>query len=530
MPNGVRFRVGSPVWLQRWVTTRWGRVCAQLLACLVLLTGSCVMPAYTNRALEPTDLRAFPGAAGFGAYAAGGRGGQVLQVTNLNDSGPGSLRAAVAVQGPRVIVFRVSGTIELQRSLVIDKPYITIAGQTAPGGGIALKTASSYPGPALRINTHDVIIRYLRVRPGPSDQESEGLDALQIIGGYNIIIDHSSFSWSVDEVLSITRNAHDVTVQWSIVSEALYHSNHTEGRDHSMGMLLSGEGVGNISLHHNLYAHNRNRNPRIKVGFGVVDVVNNIIYNPKFEHDGWATSHVSDEYARQKVNYVGNYIKLGPNSDLSGAYVSGSSAGSYGLDIYLENNVIMDQQNQDITGAGTVTVSKKNITSIAAKNPSLPISTTTALASYTYILNNAGAILPTRDAVDARIVAEVTNGTGSWINHPNDVGGWPALAPGAPYPDCDGDGMPDTWELLYGLNPQDPADGNADADGDGYTNIEEFLNGTHPLLALVGSDLEFFAVTGAVLSDQGIEASATGQSQLFLPLVAHGPPEFHCPL
>ena len=182
---------------------------------------------------------AFPAAEGFGGNSVGGRGGQVIEVTNLNDSGPGSLRAAIDTEGPRIVVFRLGGTIELQSRLEITNPYITIAGQTAPGGGITLKTVPTYKKSAIKIETHDVIIRYIRSRPGPSSDISDSLDALEITGGYNIIIDHSSFSWGTDEVIGIANDARDITIQWSIISEGL--ANVPDDEDsHGKGLLLGG--------------------------------------------------------------------------------------------------------------------------------------------------------------------------------------------------------------------------------------------------------------------------------------------------
>ena len=207
------------------------------------------------------ELRAFPGAAGFGANALGGRGGRALMVTNLNDSGPGSLRAAIEAEGPRTVIFRVAGTIELKTRIDIANPYITIAGQTAPGGGITLKIDPNYTRSPLRILTHDVILRYIRSRPGPSTAESDILDALTIPSGHDIIVDHCSFSWATDEVVNTWNDVHDITIQWSIISEGLNDSTHPKG-PHSKGMLIGSEGAERISVHHNLFAHNRKRNPK----------------------------------------------------------------------------------------------------------------------------------------------------------------------------------------------------------------------------------------------------------------------------
>ena len=197
-------------------------------------------------------LPAFPGAEGFGAMASGGRGGVVLQVTNLNDSGPGSLRAAILASGPRIVVFRVGGTIELLTRIDISNPDITIAGQTAPGGGITLKNHPSNTRSPLKVETDNVILRYIRSRPGPSDLPSATLDALTI-EGHRVIIDHCSLSWATDEVLNTWLDSSEITIQWTIIAEGLEDSNHPDG-PHSRGALL-GDHSTRVSVHHCLFAH-----------------------------------------------------------------------------------------------------------------------------------------------------------------------------------------------------------------------------------------------------------------------------------
>jgi len=249
---------------------------------------------------------AFPGAEGFGANSIGGRGGTVIEVTNLNNSGPGSLRAAVEASGPRIVVFRVSGTIILKTGLTILNPYITIAGQTAPGGGITLRNDRSNGAPTLDIRTHDVIIRYIRMRTGPG-----GDDSLLIYTSpaYNVMIDHISASWGVDENVNIWGNVRDVTIQWSIISEGLKNSTHPEGDPggHSMGFLV-GSGSRNISFHHNVLAHNDARNPKWDGSHeqAVYDFVNNVIYN-------WG-AYATAVSGNAKTNVVGNYYKRGSDS------------------------------------------------------------------------------------------------------------------------------------------------------------------------------------------------------------------------
>jgi len=419
---------------------------------------------------------AFPGAEGFGANSVGGRGGRVIEVTNLNDSGSGSLRAAVEASGPRIVVFRVGGTIELQSSLIITNPFITIAGQTTPGGGITLKSGSNV-NTALGIEAHDVIVRYLRVRPGAGGQDGIGVFYNK---AYNVIIDHTSISWAVDENVSTWYDPHDVTIQWSIISEGLNCSTHPDGC-HSMGMLLGSDGSRNISVHHNLFAHNAGRNPRVKTS-GTVDVVNNLIYNPRFE-GGWGPSHVSSDYANVPINYVGNYYKAGINSGTADYYLSGYGA------IYLEGNITPKRPSNDMDKIVGVIRSRDSGYVVSTRHAAPPITTSSAFNAHDQILAEAGANMgldasgswySRRDAADERIVNDVIQGTGKIIDDPSQVGGWPALDPGTPPQDSDHDGMPDKWEIANSFNPNDPSDGPRDRDGNGYTNVEEYLNSPVP--------------------------------------------------
>lgn len=431
-------------------------------------------------------LPAFPGAEGFGSTSIGGRGGRVIEVTNLNDRGSGSLRAAIETEGARIVVFKVAGIIELDSTLKIANPYITIAGQTAPGGGITLKNSPKNTKPALKIKTHDVVVRYIRSRPGsnPNEAGEDGtLDALTIASGseevYNIIVDHSSFSWATDEVVSVFFDAHDITIQWSIIAEGLDCSTHVEDDQrqcHSMGLLLASDGQQNISIHHNLFAHNRRRNPLVKTT-GVVDIVNNVVYNSGFGENSFAPTHVRGDYGLSPVNYIGNYFKPGVNSGSSDWFIDTKNEP---VEIYIESNVIPHQVMHPESLEWV----------IANPHPAAKVTQTSARKAYQLVLAEAGAsrglnndrtFFRRRDDVDQRIVEDVKKGTGKIIDEPSEVGGWSELLSGTPYRDTDHDGMADKFENLYGFKAKNPADGTEDADGDGYTNLEEFLNGTCPL-------------------------------------------------
>ena len=430
--------------------------------------------ALAGAAAPPAEKRlpAFPGAEGFGAYTPGGRGGRVLLVTTLNDAGPGSLRAACEAEGPRIVVFRVAGIIELKGDLKIKNPYITIAGQSAPGGGICLQRYS------LGIRTHDVIVRYLRCRPG--DVAKKEMDALSPSDAQDIIIDHCSASWAIDETLSVTRHSKNVTVQWCMITESLNKSYHHKG-DHGYGSLIVGYD-GGYTFHHNLYAHHNSRNPRPGGEVGqpgiILDFRNNLIYD-------WGMTCGYTSTTRVRINYVGNYLKPGPSTwPRNRGYAF--NPGGLLTTLFVAGNVLEGSPEKTrnnwlmIKTPSRYTRAVLRFLRAAQPFPAAPVRTDSAQVAYQRILRDCGATLPARDAVDARVIEEIRTGTGHLINSQSDVGGWPEYAPGEPPADSDLDGIPDEWETEHGLNPNDASDAAKDNDGDGYTNIEEFLNGTDP--------------------------------------------------
>ena len=473
-------------------------------------------PEHENDAL----VRAFPGAEGGGMFTIGGRGGKVIKVTNLNDSGTGSLRAAIGTSGARTIVFDVDGIIELKSTLKIANGDLTIAGQTAPGDGICLK---NYP---LVVNANNVIIRYIRCRMGDTGNLSAGVDAFEGRFLKNVIIDHCSVSWSTDECASFYANE-NFTMQWCVISESLRNASHEKGT-HGYGAIWGGV---NASYHHNLLAHHDSRNPRFDGGDvyapvsgntqltssqRAVDYRNCVVYNfsnyPAYGGEG------------QKINFVGNYYKWGPAStggpgdsfDSSGNqttnnakkrqyfyFVSGvKQSVDYGCpSIYTGGNTnylspvhsinsnnwngfVYDTKNQ-----GNIEMTKLTTpVSITPDGQVAKVSTHTAEAAYSKVLDYAGASLK-RDAVDVRVINDTRNGiaqymTGSnyskngYIDSQEDVGGWPAYAVGTVLTDTDGDGIPDEWEDMVGLDKNSAADGSAKTlDSTGrYTNLEVYLH------------------------------------------------------
>lgn len=418
---------------------------------------------------DPGQQLAFPGAEGAGRFALGGRGGRVLFVTSLDDSGPGSLRAAVEAKGPRTILFRVSGTIKLLEPLVIREGRVTIAGQSAPGDGITLRDHM------LQVSADDVVIRYIRSRLG--DESRTESDALTITKGRRIILDHVSASWSVDETLSASANYtnpdqgfYDLTVQWSIIAESLTRSLHAKG-EHGYGSLIRGGRGSRASFHHNLWANHSARMPRpgnysgpeVDPVGAFFDFRSNVFYNWGRGHAGYN----ADKATFVRYNFIDNAYVPGPQSlkpvafdesdMLAKAYFAGNSM----------NGTIPADPWSLVTGAQPEGYRLAEPVEVA------PVTPDPAPSAYARVLAGAGASR-VRDSVDARVVAGVRDRTGRQIDSQSEVGGWPKLR-SLPAPrDSDGDGMPDAWERGHGLDP-DAADANGDRDRDGFTNIEEWL-------------------------------------------------------
>jgi hypothetical protein len=399
----------------------------------------------------------------------------VYEVTNLNDSGPGSLREACEAKEPRTVVFRVSGTIALQSPLKIKNSFLTIAGQTAPGDGICVRNYKT------SFEADHLILRYLRFRLG--DEARQESDSFGGDGQY-VIIDHCSASWSVDETFSINK-ASNLTTQWCMVAESLYDSVHKKGK-HGYGGLWGGPGG---SWHHNLLAHHSSRNPRASGNkeSGLMDFRNNVIYNWGFNSsyggEGWPRNWVNNYYkygpaTRQNVRHR-IFIQEDPRSQ---AFTQGNSV--WGFPAISADNWDGGIDFTAQRGASMATLRVDQPFVVA------PVRTQEASAAYELVLKHAGASLA-RDAVDARIMEEVRTGTAhfgeTWegggkgiINSPKAVGGWPQLKSIPAPADADHDGMPDAWELAHGLDSKNPSDGPQDQDDDGYTNLEEYLNSLVP--------------------------------------------------
>ncbi|WP_394337168.1 polysaccharide lyase [Echinicola strongylocentroti] len=472
---------------------------------------------YMRWASYPKDfvkaaIPAFPGAEGGGAYTAGGRGGKVFVVTSLADSGPGTLREACEAGGARTIVFNVAGIIQLEKPISIRAPYVTIAGQSAPGDGVCVA------GETFAVDTHDVIIRHMRFRRGATDVTRRD-DALSGDPMGNVIIDHCSVSWGLDENISMYRNMFtanensdrkklptaNITIQNTISSEGL------DTYNHAFGSTIGGL---NSTFIRNLWANNISRNPSVGM-YGDFTFVNNVLFN-------WWNRSVDGGDYRSLFNIINNYYKPGPMTPEGkpisyriikpeSGYLDPKTFGRAYVDgNYVEGNPQVTADNWDggvQPGDLSPAEREKHFAYMRQSKPfeMAPLNIMSAKAAYKFVLDHAGATLPKRDAVDQRIVKTVKSGQinapegkemeigAELINrrlpidsykkgiivHPDQVGGYPEYK-GSPYQESDGDGIPDAWEEKYGLDPNDPSDANADLNGDGYTNLEKYLNGIDP--------------------------------------------------
>jgi len=428
--------------------------------CLFWLVLLLVNSAFVGRAEEPQDsLPSFPGAEGFGARTPGGRGGRVIKVTNLNTSGPGSLQAACSAEGPRIVVFEVSGVIPGDVS--IEHGQITIMGQTAPGAGITIKGMLSTPwDPEGLARYEDIVIRFLRIRPDPRPGISWA-DGIQFSGVRRCVLDHISCSWASDETIDIY-TAQDITIQWCTIEESDTQG-HPKGR-HNYGLISGPEGQ-MVSIHHTLYAHHSRRCPAI--ANGPSDIRNIVVYNFRdgLSHEGHTPNNLG-------FNIIGNYYKPGPNEPNIFPFNFVSNVSYYLRDNYIEGvGMIQDPWAEAYKLYGLQYYASKGV---KAEQETVvpPVTTHSPLEAYELVLEKAGCF--PRDTVTRRTIAEVRNCTGSWGRHdPGDL--MAGLTPKTPPTDSDNDGMPDAWERANGLDPSDGTDHNTIMSS-GYTAIEEYCN------------------------------------------------------
>lgn len=436
-----------------------------------------------------SQLKAFPTAEGFGKNATGGRGGSIYKVTNLNNSGSGSLRDAISV-GNRIIVFTVGGNITLSSSLIITKNNITIAGQSAPGGGISINI-DGIDAPTLEVNASNVIIRYLRVRHSTKYTGSTSADGIHVASGQNIIVDHCSVTQASDEAIAITEYSssitRNVTIQNCIIGEGFTGS--------SKGALVTGD-VQGVTFYRNYFVHNNIRSPQIASDWGYPkvdrysEVINNVVYNYKT-----ATTLRNNQGAgRYLCNIIGNYYKLPSNGYASRRAVNiyndydWEQAGnpSEEVGVYVENNIdpfrTSDDQDEWSITQGKDGVANKDVLGDQSRRSLVPypsqivddnINLIEANNLWSNLSPTVGASLPKRDSADAKLINDYNTGYNRDSSYITQV--FPSLEKGTPYTDLDNDGMSDEWEKVNGMDVTRD-DSAADNDGDGYTNIEEFLN------------------------------------------------------
>lgn len=394
----------------------------------------CCPSSCANCSLTPP--LAFPEAEGFGKYTWGGRGGKVYIVDNLNDSGPGSLREAVEASGARIVVFRTDGVIHLESPLRIVNDSITIAGQTAPGDGICLTDCP------LSISASEVIVRYIRCRLG--DKNARDADALTggRYGQKNVILDHISVSWSIDECLSIYKTE-NLTVQWCLIANSLNHSKHTKG-SHGFGGIWGGY---NATFHHNLLANHSSRNPRFSSVEGTknVDYRNNVVYNW-----GYKAAYGGGRYG--EINFVDNYYKAGPATTSTERFLSVSDDGTSRY--YVSGNFVEGQE--EITENNRLGVGGKNPDEAVVDTPfpTMPVKTHPTDRLVEVVLEQVGCSFA-RDRFDRDVVEQVRTGVSTWgndglIDEPSQCGGLPVLHHRHPRRDRDRNGIPDAWQRRHG--------------------------------------------------------------------------------
>ena len=455
---------------------------------------------------QSQPLKAFPTAEGFGKFASGGRGGKVVEVTNLNDSGEGSLRWALTEAGREhaTIVFRVSGIITLEKDIRAKLYHVTIAGQTAPGDGIL------YRGGKLNLGgSKNVIMRNLRGRIGlRGDKDFIKGGSIGIENADTIIIDHCCFGWSGEENMTIYDN-HFTTVQWCIVHEGLYNAGHQKG-NRSYACQWGGSPA---SFHHNLLAHNFNRSARLNGATNhnqdrnvFMEYQNNVNYNWGKPNSCYGGENEAGEGSTHECNFVGNYYKPGPATPANSYFMQLSKARKgktlTGPSLWffsgnkMEGNKAVTRDNwlavdnqtgfelKDMQSAKTVYPSKFHPASNAFDYDVYKTPVESADKAYKRVLAKAGTIR--RDAVERRVVDEVKNGTAHYrgtqgsagfIDSPADAEGWSVYVQVAPVVDNDHDGMDDAWELKNGLDPNNPDDRNKVLSKEGYSALEVYLNG-----------------------------------------------------
>lgn len=436
-------------------------------------------------------LPVFSGAEGFGTRTTGGRGGIVCKVTNLNDSGTGSLRDCIDNPQPRIIIFTTGGIIRLESNLSIRHPYLTIFGQTAPGDGIVVTGTPTIQQALVTIATHDVVVQHLRFRTSLGGEPDCCSHALTIAPAENndplanIVLDHCSFSGGTTGIIACTNDTHDTTLSYNIIGPGHKQAVKEKEDDGNQGIFFDSPGTHAISLHHNLVIHSQSSNPSFKTGNGIIDIVNNLIYN-------WGQSGVEiiSQHGKMQVNLIHNLYVMGKDSQREAPELAARNAGE-DYQLFLEENLsIRDSEqpeplpvNFNLLGWPTANWESNE------RFPAPPITTFKAQTLLDKILPTVGAILPRRDATDLAAVEDTRKQQGNIPPCPTppecpvNTAAPSVYASGSSATDKDDDGIPDTWEQANTLDPDKP-DATEDHNVNGYSNIEEWVFSLTPSTAL----------------------------------------------
>lgn len=472
-------------------------------------------------AAEQNQVAVFPGAEGFGTTTQAGRGGSVCIVDNLSDYGDGTLRSCLELNGPRSVIFKTSGTIAISESIRITSPFVSVYGQTAPGDGILLRSTPDSTGAPLIVSTHDVLIQHLRIRAGSSTKPSCCRDSLSISNSkpgqvYNVVVDHNSISWGADENADIWYDSNNITISNNIISEGLFENGSNDKGPTSRGLLIGSKNSHSISIHHNLFAHNHQRNPLVAAD-GVVDVVNNLVYHwtsraaaQDSRHVGLKVNWVKNKFiaktnnryfvaVKNRLNVITNYKFEILKNKFEEEQTSSVGWGDILLtykdhkpQAYFEGNIGFNRKNNNqpewkIANTGYKERYKPDLNFHTTKRFNAPaITEVNANNLKKDLSNHVGASLPKRDVVDRRIIDQLHSNTGLIIDCVDPItdgsplqcklnaGGWPEFTKSLPVVDSDNDGIPDSFEMKLNTNPNF-FDSILDSDKNGYTNLEEWI-------------------------------------------------------
>ena len=457
----------------------------------------------TATSVAATETPVFPRAEGFGTETIAGRFGELCKVQNLYDAGPGSLRHCIELDKPRTVIFDVGGVIHLKTPLVIQNPFISIFGQTAPFEGIMITISTNVTGPVLQIKSHDVLVQHLRFRAGASIDESCCRDAVSIGSDtpgavYNVVFDHNSVSWGTDEIIDVWNDSHNVTISWTIISESI-HDSTNKGGPAGRGMLIAAEKGHSTSIHHNYFSSIYQRTPLIGTP-GVTDVVNNLVYH-------WVSrgAGVNSINGVTQVNFVKNKFVAktkGAKNQVTQVnwFDITAEQDKHELHLYLEGNLGHHRKKASdpewsLLGVDYNTVYNESLGWV--KNQRFEAPPVTEYPTDTleeYILPYVGAVLPKRDSVDQRVIKNLKKKSGYMANcvsaqdPPFDgrcldnYGGWPQYRSSdgdfdaqALRTDTDNDGIPDVWEEQKDYLSPVVKDAHIDHDKNGYTSLEEWI-------------------------------------------------------